>query len=436
MKNKKRLIIIVSIVLIAVLIGAFRIVTSNRNKVKEVEIGTVETRDLSQVISVTGNIEAGNKEEIILPTQQKVIDVLAAEGQEVNAGDSILKIDATDYKYQLKKYELSLELANIDLQRLLESGSKNSKKSLEDAVRTAEIELSGVETNYNEAKRKYDYNKILYESGAVSKEAYETSLNNMNELKNKMELTTIQLENARNSLKDFAVNNSDQIKGKRNQVESAKTDIANIKDKIEKSTIKSSIKGKIVQLDVKPNQYPTMENSTITIYDLSLYKVTIQVSQYDAVSVDLGQKSSVKVKGIDTVYKGTVTAIGDAAVITQEGTTKEPKVEIEVTLDNPDDKIKVGYEADIDITLKEIPSTAALSFESVLEEVGGKKYAFAVLDNKAVKRYVETGLETDFEIQIIGGLKAGEQYVVNPPSTLKDGDPVKQSGGKSSDNKS
>jgi len=152
--------------------------------------------------------------------------------------------------------------------------------------------------------------------------------------------------------------------------------------------------------------------------------------------VGIGKKSSVKVKGIDTLYKGTVSAIGDAAVITQEGTTKEPKVEIEVTLDNPDEKIKAGYEADIDITLKEITDTAAVGFESVLEDEDGKKYAFAVVNNKAEKRYVQTGLETDFEIQIIEGLKAGEKYIKNPPATLKDGDSVKQSGGKSSDNKS
>ena len=436
MRNKKKLIIIAAVVLVAVIIGAVRIITSNQNKVKEVEIGKVETQNLSQVISVTGNIEARNKEEISLPAQQKVLEVFAAEGQEVNSGDPILKIDVTDYEYQLKKYELALELADIDLQRLLGSGSKNNKKSLEDAVRAAEIELYSMETSYNDAKRKYDINKVLYESGAVSKEEYETSLKTMNEFKNKMELTTMQLDNARNSLADFGINNSDQIKGKRNQVESSKADIANIKNKIEEGTIKSSIKGNVVQLDVKPNQYPTMENNTVAIYDLSQYKVTIQVSQYDAVSLSLGQKSVVKVKGISTEYNGTVTAIGNAAVITLEGTNKEPKVEIEVTLDNPDDKIKVGYEADIDITLEESPDSIAVSFESVLEDEDGKKYVFAVEDNKAVKRFIQTGLETDFEIQILEGLKAGNQYVKNPPATLKDGDPVKQSGGKNSDNKS
>ncbi|HQO43884.1 MAG TPA: HlyD family efflux transporter periplasmic adaptor subunit, partial [Bacillota bacterium] len=232
------------------------------------------------------------------------------------------------------------------------------------------------------------------------------------------------------------INRNDQIKDQKNQVESSKADIENIKDKIEKSTIKSSINGTIVQLDAKPDQYPTVENNTIVIYDLSKYKVTIPVSQYDAVNISLGQKSTIRVKGIDTEYKGTVSAVGDAAVITMDGANKEPKVEIEVTLDNPDDRIKVGYEADIDITLKESNDSMAVNFEAVREDEDGKKYVFTVNGNKAVKTFVETGIETDFEIEILKGLKAGDSYVKNPPATLKDGDPVKQSGGKNSDNKS
>ncbi|HWQ29349.1 MAG TPA: efflux RND transporter periplasmic adaptor subunit, partial [Negativicutes bacterium] len=77
-----------------------------------------------------------------------------------------------------------------------------------------------------------------------------------------------------------------------------------------------------------------------------------------------------------------------------------------------------------------------IGFDSVLEETNGKKYVFVVENNKAVKRYLQTGLETDFEIQVIDGLKAGDSYIKSPPATLKEGDPVKQSGGKSSDNKS
>jgi len=436
MRKKKKLIIIISVLLVAVLVSAVRIITSSQSSVKEVEIVKVETKNLSQMISVTGNIEANNKEEISLSTQQKVIEIIAAEGQTVSSGDPILKIDTTDYEYQLKKYELALSLANSNLERLQNNNRKNDKAALENSVKLAELSLKGAEADYSEAKRKYEQNKVLYDSGATSKEEYEAALRAMNNLKNQYELSAIKLSDAVNSLNDFDTKRNDQIKDQRNQVESSKADIANIKDKMDNSIIKSSINGKIVQLDVKPNQYPIMENSTVAIYDLSQYKVKIQVSQYDAVDISKGQKASVKVKGIDYEYKGTVTAISDAAVITLEGSNKEPKVEIEVTLDNIDGKIKVGYEADIDITLKEIANSAAVNFESVLEDTDGKKYVFAVYNNKAVKKFVKTGMETDFEIQILEGLKAGDSYVKNPSATLKDGDPVKQSGGKSSDNKS
>ncbi|HWR62559.1 MAG TPA: efflux RND transporter periplasmic adaptor subunit [Clostridia bacterium] len=436
MKNRKKLIIIAAIVLVVIIIAAVRIITSTQGKVKEVDISTAETKNLSQKISVTGNIEAAGKEEISLSTQQKVLEVYVQEGQEVKAGTSLLKTDSSDYEYQLRKYELALELANMNLQRLLDTNSANDKKSLENAVRTAEISLHNTETAYNEAKRRYDQNSVLYESGAVSREEYETALKSMTDAKNAMELATMELDNAKDSLEDFGVNNSDQIKEKRNQVESAKADIANIKENIGKSIVKSSISGKLVRFDAKPNQYPTVENSTITIYDLSEYKVKIPVSQYDAVSISKGQEAAVKVKGIDTEYSGTVTAISDAAVISQDGTDKEPKVEIEVTLDNPDDKIKAGYEADIDITLHEIQDAVAVGFEAVQEDEDGNKYVFAVENDKAVKRIVRTGLETDFEIQLLDGLKAGDSYIKSPPATLKDGDPVKQSGGNNSDNKS
>ncbi|HQB63841.1 MAG TPA: HlyD family efflux transporter periplasmic adaptor subunit [Sedimentibacter sp.] len=436
MRDRKKLIIIGSVLLIAIIIAVIRIITSGQDRVKEVDIGKAEIKNLTQVIPVTGNIEAGNKEEIMLPTQQKVIEIYAKKGQKVNSGDPILKIDTTDYEYQLKKYELALSLAASNLNRL-QDGSRNSdKKVLENAVKQAELSVKSSEANYNEAKRKYEQIKVLYENGAASGNEYEIALKAMNDAKNQHELSVIQLSDALNSLNDFDINRNDQITDQRNQVESSKADIENIKDKIEKSTIKSSINGTIVQLDAKPDQYPTAENNTIVIYDLSKYKVTIPVSQYDAVNISLGQKSTIRVKGIDTEYKGTVSAVGDAAVITMDGANKEPKVEIEVTLDNPDDRIKVGYEADIDITLKESNDSMAVNFEAVREDEDGKKYVFTVNGNKAVKTFVETGIETDFEIEILKGLKAGDSYVKNPPATLKDGDPVKQSGGKNSDNKS
>lgn len=424
MKNKKMIIIIAVVLVLAAASGAAWTFAASANAVKEVEAETLQARTLSQVISVTGNVEARDMEEIILSTQQKVKKIYAAEDQEIKKNDIILTVDTTDLEYQLSKYRLNLDLANRNLERLLKKDSKSDKKSLENAVKQAEINLANATADYSEAKRKFEQNKTLFESGTISKEEYENSEKRMNDLANQMELSQIQLNNSQNALADFDTNREEQIEDQRNQIEAAKADIANALDKISKSDFKANIDGKIVSLEVKENQYPTLDNSSITIYDLSEYKIAVEVSQYDAVSISRGQKAGIKVKGLDKAYTGTVSKIDEAATVKIEGANKETKVGIEITVDNPDDKIKAGYEADIDITLTESPDTLAVNFEALQQEKDGKQYVFTIENGKAVKKFVKTGIETDFDMQILEGLKAGDRYIKNPPADLKDGDPV------------
>ncbi|HYE83005.1 MAG TPA: efflux RND transporter periplasmic adaptor subunit [Clostridia bacterium] len=426
MKNKKTKIIIAVILILAAASGAVWTFAAGMNSADTVETGLLQPRNLLQTISVTGNIEARDKEEIFLSSQQKVEEIHTDEGQKVKKDDIILSVDTTDLEYQLSKYEINLDLAERNLDRLLRKGSMSDRRSLENSVKQADINVSNAAADYEEAKKKFEQNHALYDAGAVSKEEYDSSEKKMRDLKNQMELSHIQLSNAQDSLADFGTNLEDQIADQRNQIEAAKADIANTKEKISRSTVKASIDGKVVRLDARENQYPTQDNNSIAIYDLSLYKVSVEVSQYDAVSINKGQKASIKVKGLDKAYTGTVSKIGEAAAIKLEGTNKEVKVEIEITLDNPDEKIKVGYEADIDIILQESSHTLAVDFEALQQEEDGSKYVFVLEDGKAVKKYVKTGMETDFDIQILEGLKAGEKFLKNPPEGLKDSDPVQE----------
>ncbi len=429
MINKKMLTVIMIVLILAATVGAAWTYAAGANAGIEVEAGTLQARTLSQAISVTGNVEARDKEEINLSTQQKVKKLYAVENQDVRENNIILTVDTSDLEYQLSKYRLNLDLASRNLDRLLKKEIKSDKKMLENAVRQAEINLANAAADYNEAERRFEQNKILFENGAISNEEYDNSEKRMNDIKNQMALSEIQLNNSQNSLADFETNREEQIADQRNQLDAAKADIANTLDKIGKSDIKANINGRIVSLSVKENQYPTMENSRITIYDLSEYKIAVEVSQYDAVSISLGQKADIKVKGLDKAYAGTVSRIDEAATVKIEGANKEAKVGIEITVDNPDDRIKAGYEADIDITLTESPGTLAVNFEALREEEGGRKYVFAIENGKAVKKYVKTGIETDFDVQIIEGLKAGDLYIKTPPAALKDGDLVKVAGG-------
>ena len=100
-----------------------------------------------------------------------------------------------------------------------------------------------------------------------------------------------------------------------------------------------------------------------------------------------------------------------------------------ITINNVDEQIKVGYEADVEIALEEKENSVAVNFEVIQTDEEGKKYLFILENDIAKKRIVETGLETDFEIEITSGLKEGEKYITNPPEGLQDGETVKIFGG-------
>ncbi|MCH5139094.1 efflux RND transporter periplasmic adaptor subunit, partial [Clostridiaceae bacterium UIB06] len=95
-------------------------------------------------------------------------------------------------------------------------------------------------------------------------------------------------------------------------------------------------------------------------------------------------------------------------------------------LDNPDEGIKAGFEVDAEIVLDEKKSVLAIGFDTIKDEkAAGKKYVYLVnKDNKVSKRYIKTGLDAEYDVEVIDGLKEGDKCIINPPQNLKEGDIV------------
>lgn len=424
MKKKKTSVIIIAIVIILSTAFGLKVFLSNKNNVIAVNAISTTKKNLVQSISITGTIKANDFEEIILPSTQKVINVLVEEGQEVKKGQLLVKLDTSDIKSQLAKGKIALDLAKRELEKLKDNDNNTMKKSMENAVKQAELNLQNAKIKYEDAKRRHEQNIKLYEAGFLSKEEIENSKSALKDLEANITNGELALDNAQNSLGDF----DDKIYQQEKQIEMSIADQESLEKKIADSNIKSNINGKVVKFLAKKNQYP-LPGDSIVIYDLSQYKIELDVSQYDAVSIKEGQNADIKIKGIDKIYTGKVTKIGETATQKMTGSSKETKVLVEITIDDVDEQVKVGYEADIEIALEEKQNSVAVNFEAVQIDEEGNKYIYVIENDLAIKRIVETGLETDFEIEIISGLDEGEKYIANPPEELKEGEAVTTSGG-------
>lgn len=125
-KKKKVIAFITFIILLAT---GFFIMKPKTEKSKEVATNILDKKVLNQWVTVTGNVEGKEKYEIILNSTQKVSEVYHKEGDEVKNGDILLKLDTAELESQLRKAEASMDMAKINLNKLLGFNERSEAKS-------------------------------------------------------------------------------------------------------------------------------------------------------------------------------------------------------------------------------------------------------------------------------------------------------------------
>ncbi|MBC2580212.1 efflux RND transporter periplasmic adaptor subunit [Clostridium sp. DJ247] len=429
-KINKRVIIIAVVIIVVIGMVVSSYTKAKNNKAKLVTTSKVSTKKVVQTVSVTGNIEAKYRNTIALNPSQKVVKVLVNEGQQVKKGDILVQLDISDYESQLGKAKITLDGAQSTLKQLMSTGAVADKSNAENSVAQAQALLENSQRNYDDANKKFQQSQSLMNAGAISQNDYDAAKKTLEDVASTLKSSQAALTNSKNILNNINTSSADKITNQRNQVSLVQADIDNLNKKIEDSNIRANTDGIVVKMDAKENQTPGT-GDMIIIDDTSLFKISADISQYDAVKISKGQKASIKLKGSDKKYTGTVTDIGQLAQVKSNGTDQEYKVNIKITMDNSDESLKAGYEADADITLSEKDKVLAIGFDSIKEEkANAKKYVYTVSkDNKVSKKYIQTGLETDYDVEVTSGLSEGDRYIANPPETLHEGDKVSDAGG-------
>lgn len=418
MKMKHKLGLLLGIVLLISIISIVVIVASVPSKHRKIAISTAKLKKLAQTVTVDGVVEPNKKQVIKLDTTQKVLEVLAAEGQEVKKGDLILKLDSSDNQYELSVEERNLKLAEKELAKVIKN-EKIDKNDVEYSHKDAEIAFEDAKAALESAQNVLDADKLLFEKGAISKSQYDKSVEAVKKRTNELALKAMELDRASQSLANYDLDRDEKIYKLSSNINLIKDNINNLKSKVDADT-RANIDGKIAKLEVEADQYPTLDNSEIHIYDMSRYIVNIELRQQDALYIKEGMRAKIKVKGLDEAeYKGTVFSVDDVAT-TSSGGGSGSRVGVKISIDEPDERIKIGYDVEVKIELSMKEEAVVVDFESIIKDTDGTKYIYYVENDLARKRIVSTGIETSFEVEITEGIIPGDRYVVNPPEEMQE----------------
>lgn len=117
-------------------------------------------------------------------------------------------------------------------------------------------------------------------------------------------------------------------------------------------------------------------------------------------------------------FRGIVTYICSSAKTIYSGITQKTVVEVGLTIQNPDSRLKVGYNVNASIYVNKPRSILVLPYQCIMQDDQGREYVLTLEGNKALIKYIVTGKELSDGLEILSGLTADDRVVADP-SKLK-----------------
>jgi membrane fusion protein (multidrug efflux system) len=173
--------------------------------------------------------------------------------------------------------------------------------------------------------------------------------------------------------------------------------------------------GVISKVMVSDGNYVVPRTVMVEIFDPKSLVVRSAVPEAHSQELRLGMEVAVKLDAYSgKTFRGKLSRIYPE--LDRRMRTRTAEVEITDAVD-----LVPGMFARLSLTLKSEKDTIAVPSEAVIVTPKGLRVAYVVEDGKARQRKITTGIEGGGKIQILSGIKAGDQIIVAGNEKLKDG---------------
>ncbi len=412
MKKKTLLIIgVIAIVVIVLLVAGKKAGWFGASgNVKEVEFTKIELIQIVEKVSATGKIQPEIEVKLSSEVSGEIIELPIVEGQMVEKGDLLVRINPDLYQSSLQRSR---------------AGLQNVKANYAQA-----------EASLREAKSNYDRNKTLFEKGVISKSEWDRIV------------AAYEVAEASKNAAYYGM-------------QSAAATVTEATDNLARTTIYSPMRGTISKLDVELGErvvgtQQMAGTEILRVANLSNMEVEVDVNENDIVKVSVGDSTIVEVDAyLKREFNGVVTQISNSAItgLTADQVTNF-KVKVRILEDSYKDlregkpenysPFRPGMTATVDIITRKKNDVVGVPISAIVIKsdtsstpsaaktpvISDEKFeaVFVKEGNKAKLRVIATGIQDNQNIEILSGLKVGETVITGPyntvTKTLKDGDEV------------
>lgn len=417
----KKTVLILAAVVLVVALGAYSCSLRSRAKGVHTNVSTTKLAEttLQDTISVSGTVKSGDSYNVYTTLTFPVKTINADVGDTVKKGDVLAVLDTAGLEKDIEQQQYTVEDAEKSATLALEQAKSNYNNALYLYNNGLNTNIITAEANLKTAADAYNYNKLLFDNGQISKTQMDQSQSDYDKAVKALTVARNQaeqdLKNAKNAYDTAAAKAADK---------SAEMTLEKLKKNLSDATIVAPADGTVTvrnaTVGVMPNGVMFVVESTDSL------EVDAEIKEVDAVKVKAGNKVTVKTDATgDAAAEGTVASIAPAATAATQGTGDVTfAAKVKITGKNPG--IKIGMKAKMTIVMQEKPDVYVVSYDSLVTEADGSSSVFVAEPSgavhKAKKVPVKTGLETDVSVEISGNGIGDGALVLSNPEGMHDGD--------------
>src|ERR1700688_2059705 len=427
-------------VLLAIIVG-FTVHQSSKNVVT-VQTGKIQRQDLTTVVSASGEIKPKTYVNIGANAYGKITHLFVKEGDQVKKGQLLAQLENVQSSADVNANEASLQAAQTDA------------LAADAALKTSEGDLQRAVADFDRNKLDWERAQSLFKDGLISKSDFDSR-------KNAWATADSGLVQSQARVAQAKAQNDSAAK----HVSQARANLTRVTDVLQKTTYSAPYDGVVTNLPVREGEsvvigiQNALGSTLLTLADMSVITAEVKVDETDIVNLHLGQPAEVTIDAIPRkIFHGTVSEIGDNAIVRSSGVSTSQQAtaseeakdfKVVVTLTDPPRDLRPGLSTTAKITTATRSSALAVPIQALTlrskeqieqqnklpgsvhaaaptKEVASKgkkpddvQGVFVIRTKKALFVPVTTGITGTTDIEVVDGLKAGDEVITGSYKVLR-----------------
>jgi HlyD family secretion protein len=365
--------------------------SSQDGAAKPVKVEPVRQESVRRAVDVVGTLTAVDQVTISSEADGKVSRILADLGDRVKAGQVLLQIDN-------EKQQYSYEQQQAALARALAQYGASDPQNLPEIEMTPDAQRANADLV--QATQAFERASELFKRTLISQQALDDA---RAALQSKRAIYNAALQNGKNL---------------RASIQASEATMKLAGRQLRDTEIRAPFDGFVERRLVNLGELVKSQTPVMAVVRLDPLKVTAEIPEKMAPWISVGQQVDLQVDAYrDRKFSGKLSRISPGV------NTATRAFPFEALVPNPDTVLKPGTFARVHIESGQVDTVLTLPYAALQYRYGVNR-VFVVNGGKLALRELAVGQRLGERIEIMSGVKAGENVAVTDVDTLADGTPV------------